>query len=52
MIIGVLQSTAVKKKLSRKAEKSYVKLKANIYIYTEQKDTDLTRKITLNQTES
>lgn len=31
MIIGVLQSAAVKKKLSRKAEKSYAKLKANIY---------------------
>lgn len=43
MVIGVLQSAAVKKKLSRKAKKSCVKLKAkNTYI---QKDTDLTKKI-------
>lgn len=30
MIIGILQSAAEKKKLSRKAKKSYVKLKAKI----------------------
>lgn len=33
MKIGVLQSASVKKKLSRKAKKSYAKWKEKIHIY-------------------